>query len=183
MRLSQHPDRRGDRREEGAVPEHGAVPRAGRGLRSARLVPGVVAIQSMLLAALGVAGLGSAAGRGLTAQPPPEVLGFRMTGAHSLLLLGTGLLALAVLRHQAWLRRYLAAQTLVFLALCLLGWACAGSASGAVWNPNLSDRVLHAVLFVVGLTCLLLLRQGSPGRSTDRRPNPGGQVPKQRASG
>lgn len=184
MRLPQYPDRRrGDQRQDRAEPEPVVVSSpAGRLPQLARLVPGVVAVQSVLLVALGVAGLGSSAGRGLTAQPPPEVLGFRMTAAHSLLLIGTGLLALAVLRHRAWVRRYAAAQTVVFLALYLLGWVCARTATGAVWNLNLADRVLHAVLFVIGLTCVLLLYQSSVGGSSDRRPGPGVQIPEQRTS-
>jgi len=120
-------------------------------------------VEAMLLVALGVAGTGrsatpAAAAGTVTAQTPTEVLGFRMNPAHSLLLLATGLLALAALWHPAWRRRFAAAQTIGYLLLFGFGLAYAAhTPTATMWNLNTPDHVLHAVLVVLGLTLVLML--------------------------
>ncbi|WP_445182033.1 DUF4383 domain-containing protein [Pseudonocardia sp. Cha107L01] len=100
----------------------------------------------------------AAAARTLTAPTPTEVLGFRMNPAHSLLLLATGLLALAALWHPAWRRRFVAAQTIGYLLLFGFGLAYAAhTPTATMWNLNTPDHVLHAVLVVLGLTLVLML--------------------------
>jgi NADH:ubiquinone oxidoreductase subunit 6 (subunit J) len=128
-----------------------------------RFATWALGIEAMLLVALGVAGTGrsatpAAAAGTVTAQTPTEVLGFRMNPAHSLLLLATGLLALAALWHPAWRRRFAAAQTIGYLLLFVFGLAyAANTPTATMWNLNTPDHVLHAVLFVLALTLMLML--------------------------
>jgi NADH:ubiquinone oxidoreductase subunit 6 (subunit J) len=136
-----------------------------------RFATWALGIEAMLLVALGVAGTGrsaapAAAAGTVTAQTPTEVLGFRMNPAHSLLLLATGLLALAALWHPTWLRRFAAAQTIGYLLLFVFGLAyAANTPTATMWNLNAPDHVLHAVLFGLGLTLMLMLYSSSSGRS------------------
>jgi hypothetical protein len=153
-------------------PNRRPAPAAGRkATRAARRPPSALTrfatwalgVEAMLLVALGVAGTGrsatpAAAAGTLTAPTPTEVLGFRMNPAHSLLLLATGLLALAALWHPAWRRRFAAAQTIGYLLLFGFGLAYAAhTPTATMWNLNTPDHVLHAVLVVLGLTLVLML--------------------------
>lgn len=128
----------------------------------ARVSAWIVAVEAVLLVALGVAGLSSTAWAGLTAQPASQVVGFRMNLVHGLLLLGTGLLGFAALRHAVWLRRFTAAQTVWYMLLFVFGMALSvNRPSATMWNLNMADHILHAVLFIIGLVLVLLLYAGS----------------------
>jgi hypothetical protein len=145
-----------------------------------RFATWALGVEAMLLVALGVAGTGrsatpAAAAGTVTAPTPTEVLGFRMNPAHSLLLLATGLLALAALWHPAWRRRFAAAQTIGYLLLLGFGLAYAAhTPTATMWNLNTPDHVLHAVLVVLGLTLILMLhstrfeRSGTDGAESSR---------------
>jgi peptidoglycan/LPS O-acetylase OafA/YrhL len=133
-------------------------------------------IEAMLLVALGVAGTGSSAAAAgtVTAQTPTEVLGLRMNPAHGLLLLATGLLALAALWHPAWRRRFAASQAIGYLLLTVFGLAF-GADTATMWNLNMPDHVLHAVLCLLGLTLVLMLRPipfGPRGTGRDLEDDP-----------
>jgi len=127
-----------------------------------RVATWAIAIEVVLLVGLGVAGLDDLG-------PPPglpnevaamsriAVLGLRLTPVHSTLLLVTGLLALAALRHQVWLRPFAAVQTVGYLLITVLGLVFQGTTPTSWWLLNPADHVLHASLFALGLLLLLLL--------------------------
>ncbi|HTF48741.1 MAG TPA: hypothetical protein VK735_14955 [Pseudonocardia sp.] len=134
---------------------------ASRGGSSAltRVATWAIAIEAMLLVGLGVAGLDDLAPppglpNEVAAVSPVAALGLRLTPVHSAVLLVTGLLALAALRHQVWRRPFAAAQTVGYLLITVLGLVFQ---SAGWWLLNPADHVLHASLFLLGLVLLLLL--------------------------
>jgi len=129
-----------------------------------RVATWAIAIEAVLLVGLGVAGLDDLAPPpglpnevAVGAAAPTAVLGLRLSPVHSVVLLVTGLLALAALRHQVWRRPFAAAQTVGYLLITVLGLVF----QGAWWLLNPADHVLHAALFLLGLVLLLLL-PGTP---------------------
>jgi len=140
------------------------APRASRAGPSplTRIATWAIAIEAVVLVGLGVAGLdGVAHPRGLpnevAAVSPTAVLGLRLGPVHSTLLIVTGLLALAALRHQVWLRPFAASQTVGYLLITVLGLVFQATSPPSWWLLNPADHVLHASLFALGLVLLLLL--------------------------
>jgi hypothetical protein len=140
------------------------APRASRGGSSplARVATWAIAIEAVLLVGLGVAGLDDLAPppglpNEVAAVSPTAVLGLRLTPVHSTLIVVTGLLALAALRHQAWRRTFAAGQTVGYLLITVLGLVFRGTSPPSWWLLNPADHVLHASLFLLGLVLLLLL--------------------------
>jgi hypothetical protein len=97
----------------------------------------------------------------------PELLGFRPSPAHSVLLLVTGLLALGALWLPAARRAFAALQAVGYLLIGGMGVLLAVATSPAShWHLYPADHLLHGVLCLLGLALLLL------GRSV--RPDPAG---------
>jgi hypothetical protein len=145
-----------------------------------RFVVWTLAVEAVLLVGLGVAGLVSSTPLALwahsaTAQTPTDVLGFRMNPLHSVLLIATGVLAVATLWQPVWRRRFAATQTIGYMLLYVFGLAfAANTPTATMWNLNTADHVLHGTLFVLGLTIVLMLYSSSfeppidDGRGADR---------------
>jgi hypothetical protein len=126
-----------------------------------------LAVEGLFLLALGVAGVltsvpGAVGAHTPTAQTPTEVLGFQLNPAHSAVLIITGVLAGASLWHQRWRRRFAATQTIWYMLLYVFGLAFGvHTPTATMWDLNTADHVLHAVLFVLGLTLTLVFYSSS----------------------
>lgn len=132
--------------------------------RPARVALWTIALEAMLLVGLGVSAIGGpreAPGR--PRAPATEVVGLELTRAHGLLLVVTGLVALAALRHPAWRFALAIAQTAGYLLITVLGVLLPRT---PWWQLNLADHLLHAVLCLLGATLWLLLRAVGPVRGT-----------------
>lgn len=140
-------------------------PRRGNGRPElvTRLAVWTLAVEAVFLVALGVAGLitsgpPAAGAHSMTAQTPSDVLGFRMNPAHSVLLIGTGVLAAVTLWNSKWRRRFVTAQAIGYLLLYVFGMAfSAHRPTATMWNLNIADSTLHAILFIIGVTLVLML--------------------------
>jgi hypothetical protein len=127
--------------------------------RPAPVAVWVIALEAILLVGLGVCAVGgTAAAPGRPVEPVTDVAGLALTRAHGLLLVLTGLAALAALRHPTWLLGYAGIQAVAYLVVTVVGLALPHT---PWWSLNLADHVLHAALFLLGVALWLLLRGGA----------------------
>lgn len=112
----------------------------------------VLAVQSVVLAGLGIAGVVVSASYGFWAVPDTSVLGLRMNLAHSVLLLLTALAGGAsLLGSRQVIRGYTLVQTVVYLLVFVFGLAfSAGPRGPTELDLNALDDGLHAVLALIG---------------------------------
>lgn len=131
--------------------------------RPVRVAVWMVALEAVLLVGLGVSAIAPPhVPPGQPSGPAATIAVFEMTRAHGLLLIVTGLVALAALRHPAWRLGFAVVQTAGYLVITVLGLALPRT---PWWQLNGADQLLHAALFLLGVTLLLLLRASAPASS------------------
>lgn len=119
-------------------------------------VNGLVAVQGVLLVALGLGGVVINGRSPVTATPEIYVLGFQLNTLHSAVLLISGLAAVATLVWRSLLMKYLVTQGIVYLMLFVYGTAVsAGSPRESFFNLNSADNFLHAGLSTFAFVILL----------------------------
>lgn len=127
--------------------------------RPVRVAVWVIALEAILLVGLGVSAVGGTTpAKGQPVESVTDVAGLALTRAHGLLLVLTGLAALAALRHPAWRSGYAGVQAVAYLVVTAVGLALPHT---LWWSLNLADHVLHAALFLLGVALWLLLRGGT----------------------
>lgn len=134
-----------------------------------RIATSLVAGEAVVLAAVGVAGVVSSWGAGVTAQVPETVLALRLNPAHSVLLLVTAVLAAVSLTSRSRLRWFAGLQAVVYLLLFAFGAAYSLNTGSATFlDLNTPDIVLHAVLALLGFVVLMI----SSARIVEPPPGP-----------
>lgn len=122
-----------------------------------RIAVSIVAGLSVVLLAVGVAGLVVSAGADFFGQPETTVLALRLNPAHSTLLLITAVAGLACLVRRRSLRVFAGALAGVYLLVFVLGAAYAlNTGTATALNLNTPDHVLHALLAVLGFIALMV---------------------------
>lgn len=113
--------------------------------------------QSVVLAAVGVAGLVTSWGAGFGEQVQNTVLALRLNPAHSVLLLVTAVVGAVCTTKRRRLRTYAGVQAICYVILFVFGSAkSVNTGSATVLALNTPDNVLHAVLAILGFIVLII---------------------------
>ncbi|GDY28392.1 DUF4383 domain-containing protein [Gandjariella thermophila] len=144
-----------------------------RRLRGARVA---MAVEAVVLLALGVAGLVIAGVRPFTGQTESLVWFFKLNGLQSVLLLVTAVAAAVALTG----RRALVAVCLLqsFGYLLLFVWGSANGGNPTSYNLNPADNALHIVLFIYGMAVAMAVSANA--FETHRAPDHRGKPPRGR---
>lgn len=113
--------------------------------------------EGVLLLLLAVSGLVSNGFGTFTGVPPESVSGFQVNTTHGLLLLLTGLAALACSPRGNAQRHFLISQFGLYLVLFFLGVPNLGNAAGTLLGLSTPDVFLHAGLAILGVSLWLSL--------------------------
>lgn len=122
-----------------------------------RIAVGLTAGLSVVLLAVGVAGLVVSSGADFFGQPDTTVLALRLNPAHSVLLLITAVAGLASLVRRSTLRAFAGAIAGVYLLVFVFGTAYAVNTGTATFlDLNTPDHVLHALVAALGFVILMI---------------------------
>ncbi len=134
-----------------------------------RIAVSLVAGLSVVLLAVGVAGLVVSADADFFGQPDTTVLALRLNPAHSVLLLITAIAGLVSLVRRRSLRVFAGTLAGVYLLVFVLGAAYSLNTGTATFlDVNTPDLVLHAVLAALGFVVLMI----SSARIVEPPPGP-----------
>jgi hypothetical protein len=122
-----------------------------------RIAVALVAGLSVVLLAVGVAGLVVSADADFFGQPDTTVLALRLNSAHSVLLLITAIAGLASLVRRSSLRMFAGALAGVYLLVFVFGAAYSLNTGTATFlDLNTPDHVLHGVMAALGFVTLMI---------------------------
>jgi hypothetical protein len=122
-----------------------------------RIALAIVAGLSVVLLAVGVAGLVVSADADFFGQPDTTVLALRLNSAHSVLLLITAIAGLVSLVRRRSLRVFAATLAGVYLLVFVFGAAYSLNTGTATFlDLNTPDHVLHALLAALGFVALMI---------------------------